>query len=139
MKLLHLFFALTLLFSFSCSKKLKTQTTTKEVIINTSDLLGKWYHSYEEDKDGITTYRPEGFDFPPARGRRGCNFIEKGGYEQYEIAPADGLQTIKGSWSQADSKFLVIHLYTSRKLTYKLEIVELNKKVFRFKISNLNN
>lgn len=30
-----------------------------------------WWHSFEEDHDDIAVYRPDGFGFPPARGRRG--------------------------------------------------------------------
>lgn len=30
-----------------------------------------WWHSFEEDHDDVAVYRPDGFGFPPARGRRG--------------------------------------------------------------------
>ncbi len=138
MKLIHLFLVFVVITSFSCKKKVVQQTASQEVIINASNLLGKWFHSHEEDLNGVVTYRPEGYDFPPARGRRGCNFLDKGGYEQYEIAPTDGLQTVKGSWKQEGEKNVIINLYTTRKLIYNLEIIELNKKILRFKISNLD-
>jgi len=31
----------------------------------------RWWHSFEEDHDDVAVYRPDGFEFPPARGRRG--------------------------------------------------------------------
>lgn len=62
----------------------------------------RYYHSYEEDKHtaGIKVFRKEGYDFPPARGRRGFQLEKDGTFIAYEIAPADGPLPIKGKWKK---------------------------------------
>lgn len=37
-----------------------------------------WWHSFEEDHDDVAVYRPDGFGFPPARGRRGLEVDPNG-------------------------------------------------------------
>ncbi|WP_168176617.1 hypothetical protein [Williamsia sp. 1135] len=37
-----------------------------------------WWHSFEEDHDDVAVYRPDGFGFPPARGRRGLELDPDG-------------------------------------------------------------
>lgn len=38
----------------------------------------RWWHSFEEDHDDVAVYRPDGFGFPPARGRRGLEIEPDG-------------------------------------------------------------
>lgn len=41
-------------------------------------IFRKWGHSFEEDSDGVTVYRPSDFSFPRARGRAGIEFKADG-------------------------------------------------------------
>lgn len=59
---------------------------------------GRWMHSYEEDHDGVQVYRPAGYDFPPARGRRGIEFRPDGTYVDWAIGRADANEARPGRW-----------------------------------------
>lgn len=62
----------------------------------------KYYHSFEEDRHtaGIRVYRKAGYEFPPARGRRGFQIEKDGTFIAYEIAPTDGPLPIKATWKK---------------------------------------
>ncbi|AQA03076.1 hypothetical protein BVC93_12245 [Mycobacterium sp. MS1601] len=60
---------------------------------------GRWRHSFEEDHDGITVYRPESYTFPPARGRGGVEFGPDGGFIDWGPGAADVPQGRHGFWS----------------------------------------
>jgi hypothetical protein len=55
-------------------------------------------HSHEEDTSDIAVYRPGEYEFPPARGRTGFDFMTGGKVIYYGIAPADGVNQIPGRW-----------------------------------------
>ena len=57
-----------------------------------------WVHSHEEDTKDIRVYRPDDYEFPPSRGRRGFEFREGGEFIYYGIAPVDGSLRSVGSW-----------------------------------------
>lgn len=57
-----------------------------------------WIHSHEEDTPNARTYRPAGYDFPPARGRVGFDFQAGGKLIYYGIAPVDGSEQLPGRW-----------------------------------------
>jgi hypothetical protein len=63
-----------------------------------------WVHSYEEDSANIQVFRPREYNFPPSRGREGFEFKEGGLFKKYVIAPADGINTINGSWRKTEEK-----------------------------------
>jgi hypothetical protein len=63
-----------------------------------SDLTGRWYHSFEEDHDGIRVYRPRDFEFPPARGRGGVEFDADGSFVDWGPGAGDAPQGRPGSW-----------------------------------------
>lgn len=60
----------------------------------------KWWHSMEEDTDEVVVYRPEGYPFPPARGRIGFEFLAGGYLVYYGIGPADEPTLQHGRWDQ---------------------------------------
>ncbi|WP_433367287.1 hypothetical protein ACQPZX_39335 [Actinoplanes sp. CA-142083] len=62
---------------------------------------GRWTHSYEEDHDGVQVYRPDGYDFPPARGRRGIEFRPDGTYIDWAIGRGDANEARPGRWEPA--------------------------------------
>lgn len=101
-----------------------------------SELLGKtWLHSYEEDEDDVTVYRPNTFDFPPSRGRTGFALEEGGVLKQYEIAPTDGLEEHTGKWSKIDKDKVRVQFEKNGQpmQDYTFEIVSLKEDVLKIK------
>ena len=57
-----------------------------------------WVHSREEDTDDETVYRPQHFDFPPARGRRAFELRDDGTLVEYSPGPTDRPVGKPGQW-----------------------------------------
>jgi hypothetical protein len=68
--------------------------------VQPSQLLGRWAHSYEEDRDGRMVFRPFSFAFPPSRrGRTALNFGSDGDLQVgLGPGPDDRTTTGSGSW-----------------------------------------
>ena len=64
-----------------------------------ADPIGRWGHSFEEDHDDITVYRPTSFDFPRARGRDGIEFCSDGSYVDWAIGRGDAPERRAGTWA----------------------------------------
>lgn len=111
------------LFSFSC--KTGKQNTS------TSDIIGEWKYSYEDNKDDIQAYRPVGFSFPPSRGRTGITINKDGSCTKTGIAPTDGFVNYSGKWvyNTKDSKITF-----SWDDTGKGELEKLSSKIEIFKV-----
>ena len=58
-----------------------------------------WAHSYEEDTQDTLVYRPSDYQFPPARGRLGFEFLPAGAFVYFPIAPQDGSDKFTGRWA----------------------------------------
>jgi hypothetical protein len=103
-----------------------------------NDILNKtWMHSREESGDKYDAYRPEGFDFPPSRGREGFKIFKNGDFIQLSIAPQDGIQEDKGSWS-FDKKSQTISVEVASRAgtsvkPYKMKVLEANSKILKVK------
>jgi len=69
--------------------------------VPSGQLHGRWMHSFEEDHDGVLVYRPEGYDFPPARGRDGIEFRPDGSYVDWAIGRGDASEPRPGVWQPA--------------------------------------
>jgi hypothetical protein len=66
-----------------------------------------WVHSYEEDTPAEMVFRPAGFPFPPARGRRGFELKPDGTLVRYAIGPTDRREASAGRWQlTADNRLL---------------------------------
>lgn len=61
-----------------------------------------WIHSFEEDTNKITVYRPVEYDFPRARGREGIEFRPDGVFIDWEIGPTDASRGVNGRWEMED-------------------------------------
>lgn len=61
-------------------------------------ISGRWLHSFEEDSGDVRVYRPEGYDFPPARGRAGIELLPDGTFIDMQIGPTDAHQNVQGRW-----------------------------------------
>jgi hypothetical protein len=66
-----------------------------------SRLTGRWMHSHEEDTADVAVYRPDSYDFPPARGRTGFDFSADGRATYIGIAATDGSNEVPGRWELA--------------------------------------
>ena len=65
---------------------------------NIGDLCQRWVHSYEEDTDSESVYRPAGYAFPPSRGRIGFELLTDKSCKRVEIAAGDGSKVTNGTW-----------------------------------------
>jgi hypothetical protein len=63
-----------------------------------SEIFQKWLHSFEEDTNELTVYRPKEYNFPLARGRAGIEFRQDGTFIDWIIGRGDARQRIMGHW-----------------------------------------
>jgi hypothetical protein len=96
-------------------------------------VIGHWVHSHEEDGEGVKVYRLSGYHFPPARGRAGFEIKKGGVFIDHPIAPADGNESVEGTWKLGrDGKLTVTFADKERKaLTFK--VVSCDGKVLKIK------
>lgn len=90
-------------------------------------LEGTWLASHEENRGDTLVYRPNTYKFPPARGRTGFALKSYGRFEQFDIAPTDGLKGREGTWTANGDTRLIIHLTDGQSPNYTLEIISLDK------------
>ncbi|GAB3851149.1 hypothetical protein GCM10028822_17500 [Hymenobacter terrigena] len=96
-------------------------------------LEGTWLASHEENRGDTLVYRPNTYKFPPARGRTGFAIRSFGRFEQFDIAPADGLVGHPGTWTADGTTHLIIHLTDGHEPNYTLEILSLNNNVLKLR------
>ncbi|MDQ2769674.1 MAG: hypothetical protein M3Y54_04145 [Bacteroidota bacterium] len=96
-------------------------------------LEGTWLASHEENSGDTLVYRPNTYNFPPARGRTGFRLEPYGRFEQFDIAPTDGLKGREGSWSALGDNRLLLHLNDGQTPDYTLEVLSLEKKVLKLR------
>ena len=89
-------------------------------------LEGTWLSSREENNGDTLVYRPNTYAFPPARGRTGFAVKPFGLFEQFDIAPTDGLAGRPGTWTIDRGTHLRIHLTDGQEPDYTLEILDLD-------------
>lgn len=75
----------------------------------TPQIFKKWWNSYEEETLGnVEFYRPDGYNFPPSRGRTGFEFLPNGDFFYYYPGPTDAPMVANGTWKQmGDSRIIV--------------------------------
>ncbi|MDB5269982.1 MAG: hypothetical protein JWP58_3022 [Hymenobacter sp.] len=96
-------------------------------------LEGTWLASHEENRGDTLVYRPNTYKFPPTRGRTGFAIEPFGRFEQFDIAPTDGLAGHPGTWTADGDTRLRIHLTEGQMPDYTLEIISLDKKVLKLR------
>lgn len=57
----------------------------------------RYRHSFEEDHDDVMVYRPESFEFPPARGRREIEVESDGSIREFRIGRGDAPEAVVGT------------------------------------------
>jgi hypothetical protein len=94
-------------------------------------LFKHWIHSFEESTDEADAYRPLGFAFPPARGRRGLEISSGGDFVLHAIGPGDGTIPIHGHWTAAGPDQLSVSLQDRPPFT--LTILSVDDDLLRIK------
>lgn len=67
--------------------------------LSRAQLSGHWVHSFEEDGPDEIVYRPRGFSFPRARGRRAINLQSDGSVLDTSPGKSDLPETVAGGWN----------------------------------------
>ncbi len=96
-------------------------------------LEGTWLNAHEANSGDTLVYRPNTYHFPPARGRTGFALKPFGRFEQFDIAPTDGLKGREGTWSAVGENRLLIHLNDGQSPDYTIEILSLDKQVLKLR------
>ncbi len=108
------------------------QRTTTEAP-SPQQLEGTWLSSQEENTGDTLVFRPNTHKFPPARGRTGFAIKSYGRFEQFDLAPTDGLTGRPGTWTAKGPTRLRIHLTAGQEHDYTLEIISLEKQVLKLR------
>lgn len=133
----------------ACAKRLRVAVapTGLDVQVNSKtpkEIFKKWVASYEEDKDGIKTFRDSTFKFPPSRFRPKMQFFDNGKFIEYGAGPSDKPEKHEGQWIYSaktqtfDITFNKVALhplpeFSEEKKPYSLTIVSLDKGVLKVK------
>ena len=96
-------------------------------------LEGIWLASHEENHGDTLVYRPNTYSFPPTRGRTGFAIGPFGRFEQFDIAPTDGLTCRPRTWTADGANRLRIHLADGQAPDYTLEIISAERNVMRLR------
>jgi hypothetical protein len=97
------------------------------------EIFRVWMHSREEDADGVQVYRPEGYKFPPSRGRTGFEIKKEGVFIGIEIAPADGSVKVPGQWKLEGKDKIVVTFADPKVKPRTLQIVSCDDKMLKVK------
>ena len=100
-----------------------------------SCILGRWMHSHEEDAQGVTVYRREGYSFPPSRGRIGFDFRGGGELIYIGIARTDGSEEFSGSWVTEGSNQVRINVNSDRIQPVVLHVVSCDDQALKVRRS----
>jgi len=104
-----------------------------------TDLITKkWWNSYEDETDpnNIKCYRPDGYDFPRSRGRKGIEFRPNGTFDYNYPGPTDVPMTDKGTWMRLSDKRIKVKFDESRQGRvdeFIIEIISINDEIMKIK------
>jgi hypothetical protein len=76
-------------------------------MIERDKLARRWIHSHEEDGPEEMVFRPEGFEFPPSRGRRVLDLHPDGSCTEQAPGPTDVPQESAGEWELQDDELVL--------------------------------
>jgi hypothetical protein len=80
-------------------------------------LVRRWVHSHEEDTDTEMVFRPDGFKFPPSRGRVAFELKEDGTALDRGIGATDIPREAEGRWTvEEDGTIVLLEKGTDRVL-----------------------
>jgi len=88
------------------------------------DLIGSWLHSYEEDTETTTVYRPSGHSFRPSRRvRQGLEFRADGTFVGLRPGPDDRPREVTGRWRAGAGGRVQVTLPQGHGPPFELDIV----------------
>jgi hypothetical protein len=93
-------------------------------------LFRTWGHSREEEGNGLTVYRPQGYKFPLSRGRDWLEFKPNGTVGFLGAGPDDRSRTITGRWSSTGDRSLQL-MKGADAAPQRLTIVECSDDVLK--------
>jgi hypothetical protein len=59
----------------------------------------RWVHAHEEDREGLTVFRPASHPLPPSRGRTWFELHPDGSFLEGSPGPVDVPERHQGRWS----------------------------------------
>jgi hypothetical protein len=90
-------------------------------------LVGRWYHSHEEDRGGTEVYRRAEYSFPPSRGRRGFELNADGSATALAIGADDRRLRVAARWQLTTEGSLLVEAPPESGLPPVLEILAVEK------------
>lgn len=96
-------------------------------------LFRRWTHSFEEDGEGVTVYRPPDHPFPPARGRGGMEFAPDGTFVDRPVGRGDAQDTVAGRWELSEGRRLTVTLPRSGRPDREWEIVHCDARLLKLR------
>lgn len=108
-----------------------------------SELFKTWFHSREEDAEGLKVYRVENFNFPPSRFREEMEIEDNGEFIVTVPGTTDGRQEMIGTWTASEGNKISVTFsemkpqdqYQSLLKPYTLEIVSVDEEVLKVRKS----
>jgi hypothetical protein len=118
--------------SENCFGRLAAGQSPKQTALP-PEIFGHWVHSYEEDAGGTKVYRPAGSKFPPSRGRAGFEIKKGGDFLDHPIAPADGNESIPGTWKLDTAGKVIVTFRAEGRKNLEFRVVACDGKVLKVK------
>jgi len=94
-------------------------------------LFKVWGHSREEDANGLTVYRPVGFNFPASRGRDGIEFRPDGTIVRMGPGQDDRTRGVTGVWTDTGTNELDVRMGGEDPLPTRMVVVDCNDRVLK--------
>ncbi len=77
---------------------------------NRDAIVGAWVHSFEEDTSEESVYRPKGFSFSRARGRREFHLQSNGKVFDNSTGKGDLPEPVSGDWDVENAQVSIHYL-----------------------------
>ena len=96
-----------------------------------NSIFQHWSHAHEEDGDGFRTFRPDGYELPPSRGREGYEIRRNGSFMHYPIGAADAPDKVPAKWKFRKKNTLVVTPDDPGRPPFELQILESGKNLLK--------
>ena len=97
------------------------------------NLFRKWIHSFEEDMDDITVYRPENYNFPRSRGRKGIEFFSDGKVIFWNIGRDDRSVRINGYWKRSNMDIISVLKDDNTTLQNRFQLIHCDNNILKLR------
>ena len=92
-----------------------------------------WLRHHEIEKDEVHIYRPTNYKFPFSRGREGFEFKNNGEFISYDIAPACGIEQVRGRWEVVEQNKIKVTFSDQSKKNHLLNIISCDDDILKIK------